>query len=161
MESSEESRAEKPPYVGALLRLCSERARERVHQAIREAGCDDLHETHLRLFTYPVPDGVRPSEIARRLGMTRQATNHVITQMEALGYLERRDGPDGRRLVYLTARTWTVAEAIWKAMRDLQSEWRAEIGERDFETFIAVLRRLAAAAAPAPAAAAPAASPRS
>jgi DNA-binding MarR family transcriptional regulator len=156
LESTTNASAEKPPYVGALLRLCFERARDRVHRAIREAGCDDLHETHLRLFTYPVPDGVRPSEIARRLGMTRQAANHVITQMESLGYLERRDGPDGRRLVYLTARSWSVAEAIWAAMRDLQAEWRAELGEARFEVFIGALRQLAAAA-PAP----PPASPRS
>jgi DNA-binding MarR family transcriptional regulator len=152
--------AEKPPFVGALLRLCFEHARARVHQAIREAGCDDLHETHLRLFTYPAPDGVRPSEIARRLGMSRQAANHVIAQMESLGYLERRDDPDGRRLVYLTPRSWKVTEAIWAAMRDLQAEWRAELGSERFEVFIGALRQLAAAP-PAPVPAAAPASPRS
>lgn len=148
MASSTESPVEKPPYVGALLRFCFHRARDRVHQTIRDAGGGDLHETHLGLFSYPPPDGVRPSELARRLGLSRQATNHVITQMETLGYLERRDGPEGRRLVYLTARSWKIAEAIWAAMRALQAEWRTEIGEERFETFIGVLRQLAAAPPP-------------
>jgi DNA-binding MarR family transcriptional regulator len=160
LRSSTNPPDEKPPYVGALLRLCFHRARDRVHQTIREAGGDDLHETHLGVFSYPPPDGVRPSELARRLGLSRQATNHVIAQMEALGYLERRDGPDGRRLVYLTARSWKLAEAIWAAMRALQAEWRAEIGEDRFEVFIGVLRQLSAEP-PAPAAALRPASPRS
>jgi DNA-binding MarR family transcriptional regulator len=150
VESSRESSAEKPPYVGALLRLCFQRARDRVVHAIRAAGFTDLHETHLGVFSYPLPDGVRPSELARRLGMSRQATNHVISQMEALGYLERRGGEGERRLVHMTDRSRAVAEAIWAEMRALEAEWRAEIGAETFDVFTAVLRRIAGVPPPAP-----------
>lgn len=141
-----------PPFVGALARLCFQRARARVEAAIRDAGGGDLHETHLAVFSYPLPDGVRPSELARRLNMSRQATNHVIAQLEAQGYLERR-APEGggRRLVYLTPRGWGVAEAIWASMRALQAEWAAQVGPDRFGVFVEVLRELALPAEGGPA----------
>jgi DNA-binding MarR family transcriptional regulator len=129
-----------------MARLCFLRARARVEAAIRSVAGTDLHETHLAVFSYPLPDGVRPSELARRLNMSRQAANHVIAQLEAQGYLERRmseGGSSNRRLVYLTPRGWQVAEAIWASMRDLQAEWAAQIGPERFATFVEVLRELA------------------
>lgn len=131
-------------YVGALLRLCWQRVRARINDAIRAAGFDDLQEIHMLVFSYPPPDGVRPSDLARRLNMSRQATNHVIAQMETLGYLERRAAEGGeRRLVYLTARGWSVGDAIFACLRDLQAEWAREIGPDRFADFMAVLRTLA------------------
>jgi DNA-binding MarR family transcriptional regulator len=134
-----------PPFVGALLRLCWQRARARIREAVREAGFTDLQEAQLLVFSYPPPDGVRPSELARRLFMSRQAANHVIQQMETLGYLERR-APEGgeRRLVYLTPRGWAVGEVIIASMRALQAEWAEEIGAQRFAEFVGVLKQLAA-----------------
>ena len=133
-----------PPFVGALLRLCWQHARRRIDDAIRENGFTDLQDSHLLVFQYPVPDGVRPSALARQLRMSRQATNYVIAQLEQLGYLERRAGPDGaRRLVYLTPRGWRVVETIYACSRGLQKEWAARVGRKRFEEFMDVLRALA------------------
>ncbi|NGM18444.1 winged helix-turn-helix transcriptional regulator [Roseomonas stagni] len=136
-----------PPYVGALAHQLYRLARERVVQSIRDAGGTDVHETHLPVFSYPLPDGMRPADLARRLGMSRQAGNHAIQQLEALGYLERRPAPGGgtRRLVYLQPRGWRIAEAIWASMRALEAELAAEVGEERFATFMAVLREVTAA----------------
>ena len=136
---------EAPPFVGALLRLCWRRVRDQIHEAIRAAGFTDLQDPHLPVFSYPLPDGVRPSELAHRIGMSRQATNYLITQMEALGYLERRAAKGGgdRRLVHLTERGWQVGEVILACLRDLQAEWAEEIGRERFGDFMDVLRRLA------------------
>src|SRR6185437_3638774 len=93
---------------------------------------------------YPPPDGVRPSELARRIRMSRQATNHIIGQLEALGYLERRAAARGeRRLVYMTERAWRVAETIFACLRTVQAEWAEEVGEEQFRAFMDVLRHLA------------------
>ncbi|MBV8105369.1 MAG: MarR family transcriptional regulator [Hyphomicrobiales bacterium] len=135
-----------PPFVGALLRLCLERVRARIREAVRAAGFTDLQDAYLAVFSYPLPDGVRPSELARRIRMSRQATNYLIAQMEALGYLERRttDGDDGaRRRVYFTKRAWRVNETIVACLRELQAEWEGEIGQKRFRAFIEVLRHFA------------------
>jgi DNA-binding MarR family transcriptional regulator len=134
-----------PPFVGALLRLCHERVRARMDEAIRAAGFTDLQPTHMAVFSFPPPDGVRPSELARRMRMSRQATNHVIAQLEAFGYLERRAIAGGeRRLVYMTERAWQVCETIFICLREVEAEWAGEIGHARFRDFMDVLRHFAA-----------------
>jgi DNA-binding MarR family transcriptional regulator len=132
-----------PPFIGALLRLTWQRVRSRMHSAIREAGFTDLQEAHFAVFSYPLPDGIRPSELARNMRMSRQAANYLIVQLEELGYLERR-APRGsdRRLVHLSARGRRVGETIFACLRDLQAEWAAEVGKDDFRRFMEVLRHL-------------------
>ncbi len=135
---------EGPPFVGALLRMCVRRIRARIDAAIENAGFGDLQETHLRVFSYPLPDGARPSELARHLGMTRQATNHVIVQLEDLGYLERRGGDGERRRVCFTPRAWGVVETIYAASREVQAEWAQEIGQDRYRALAETLRLIAA-----------------
>ena len=131
------------PFVGALLRLCWHRVRERIREALRDAGFDDLQDTHLLVFSYPLPDGVRPSELARQIGMSRQATNHVVMQMEALGYLERRAPSDGqRRLIFLAERGKRAGDAIFGCLRELESDWSRRVGPQRFSDFMDVLREL-------------------
>ena len=138
-----------PPYVGALLRLCWQRVRSRMQDAIREAGFTDLQEAHFPLFSYPLPDGVRLSDLARQLRMSRQATNYLVGQMEQLGYVERRAGDAGeRRLIYLTERGLRVADVIYTSLREVQAQWAGEVGHDRFEDFMDVLTVLAKEAGP-------------
>jgi len=132
-----------PPFVGALLRLTLQRVQVRMHQAIRDAGFTDLQDAHLAVFTYPLPHGVRPSELARNIRMSRQATNYLIVQLETMGYL-KRDAPQGsdRRLVYLSERGLDVGETIYACLRQIQAEWSKEVGRDQFNGFMDVLGQL-------------------
>jgi DNA-binding MarR family transcriptional regulator len=130
-------------FVGALLRLCYQQVRERMIEAIQAAGFTDLDEAYFPMFTYPPPNAARPSELARRFGMSRQAVNYLITQLEVAGYLQRRtDRRSGRRLVYLTSRGWQVIETMYAAARQLQAEWADEVGRERFAQFMDVLTEL-------------------
>jgi len=95
-----------PPLIGALLRTPFETVRERMLAGLHERGFSDLVAAHLDVFQYPGPDGQRPSELAQRARMSKQALNYLLGQMEKLGYLERRqDGEDHRfRRIHLTQR---------------------------------------------------------
>ena len=136
---------EGPPYVGALLRQCLEHVRARIEADLKSAGFTDLQPAHLIVFSFPPPDGMRPSDLARRIRMSRQATNHIIGQLEALGYLERRAERRGeRRRIYLTPRTWGMVKVVHATLLEIQAEWAAEIGPERFGDFMAALRRLAA-----------------
>ena len=133
------------PYVGALLRQCLEHVRGRIEADLRSAGFTDLQPAHLAVFSFPPPDGVRPSDLARRIRMSRQATNHIIGQLEALGYLERRAERKGeRRRIYLTPRTWGMVKVVHATLLEIQGEWAADIGPDRFGDFMATLRRFAA-----------------
>jgi DNA-binding MarR family transcriptional regulator len=135
--------AEHAPYIGAYLRWASGVVRKRVLEAWIERGFTDLNQAHLNVFQYPPPDGVRPSELAERAYMTKQAMNYLLVQLESLGYLERRtERGQSRRLVYLTRRGWQVFEAVWGAMQRLEAEWIAVLGKRKFDELRATLLEL-------------------
>ena len=76
--------------------------------------------------------------------MSRQATNHIIGQLEALGYIERRSERKGeRRRIYPTPRAWEMVKVIHSTLLRIQAEWAAEIGPDRFLDFMATLRRFA------------------
>ena len=134
-----------PPLLGALLRFGWLRVRARMAEAIRAEGFADLQDAHLSLFQYPGPDGRRPSDLARQTRMSRQATNHLLGQLEAWGYIIRRAASgDERRLVYLTPRGRTVIRTLRRAVRAFERDLAREIGTEPFAVFINVLQVCAA-----------------
>ena len=77
--------------------------------------------------------------------MSRQATNHIIGQLEALGYIERRSERKGeRRRIYPTPRAWQMVKVIHSTLLRIQAEWAAEIGPDRFREFMTMLRTFAA-----------------
>jgi len=131
-----------PPYVAALLRMAYQQARERQLEAQAKRGFSDLNQALLSVLVYPPPDGERPSDLAERTNMTKQAMNYLLNQLEQLGYVERRANQRGRRLVYLTKKGWAVFETQWNAMQKLEDEWAKKIGKKRFADFRGVLQEL-------------------
>ena len=132
-----------PPFVGALLRMSYQVTRRRQFPVLKQRGHTELNQALLNVFQYPPPDGVRPTDIAERTNMTKQAINYLLGQLERLGYIERRAVKgSSRRLVYLTRRGWEVFEIQWEAMQELEAEWAAQVGQKRFDDFMEVLREL-------------------
>jgi DNA-binding MarR family transcriptional regulator len=129
-------------YVGALLRRTYQATRERTFKALMERGMTDLNPALLNVFVYPPPDGVRPTELADRLNMTKQALNYLLGQLESLGYIERRTGRGSRRLVFLTRRGWQVFETQWETLQTIENEWSAILGAKRFDELMDALRQL-------------------
>lgn len=131
------------PYIGALMRMGLEVARGRILDALAQAGLADLNLTHLGLFQYPPIDGQRPSEVAKRLRMSKQALNHLLGQLERLGYLERCAEVSGRQTtLHYTERGWRVLEVTVAAMQRLEADWQDQIGKRRFAEFKSTLKEL-------------------
>lgn len=135
--------ARRPPFVAGLLRMAYEVARRRQLQVQFEQGFTDLTQAHLNVLVYPPPDGVRPTELAERCFMTKQAMNYLLGELEARGYIERCS-EKGRRsvLIHLTRRGWKFFETQWVAMKQLEDEWAAIIGKKQFGEFLGILRHL-------------------
>ena len=86
-----------PPLIGALLRVPWEAVQRHMLERLHERGFDDLDAAHLNVFQYPGPQGARPSELAARLRISKQALNYLLGELERLDYLERRPDPDDLR----------------------------------------------------------------
>lgn len=133
-----------PPFIGALLRLAREAVGGRLLDGLSKAGFGDINAAYFTVLHYPSPDGATPSELAERAGMTKQAMNYTLGQLEELGYIKRKS-ETGRRqtIVRLTPRGWRAIEAIWQISIEIETELREAIGKAHFEDFRAVLKRLA------------------
>src|SRR5215213_8892654 len=86
-----------PPLIGALLRLPWDAVQQHMLDHLHERGFGDFDAAYLIVFQYPGPQGARPSELAARLRISKQALNYLLGQLERLDYLERRPDPDDQR----------------------------------------------------------------
>src|SRR5215217_1943464 len=132
------------PMIGALLRLAAARAHGLLYARLREAGYSDLRPAHFALFQFPGPHGVRPVELAARLGMAKQALTPLLNDLERAGYLERRPAADdGRgRVLWLTARGLAFVGAIKEIVTGIEAEWSARLGAERFTALQEALREL-------------------
>jgi len=88
------------------------------------AGYRDLRPLHGMAFQALGPDGATSSELADRLGVTKQATGQIIDDLERKGYVQRTTHPAGgrRRLVVLTDKARTHLNEAGRALHDLETE---------------------------------------
>jgi DNA-binding MarR family transcriptional regulator len=124
-----------PPLIGALLRMPWEAVQERMLERLHERGFDDLDAAHLNVFQYPGPQGAKPSELAARLRISKQALNYLLGELERLGYLERRPHPDDLRAkqIALTRRGEAAVTVIRDAVAELETEWAGQLGPKRFD----------------------------
>lgn len=109
--------------------------RRRMLERLHERGFDDLELAHLNVLQYPGPEGARPSELAARLGMSKQALNYLLGELERLGYVERRPDPDDLRSkrIALTSRGSSVVPVIREAVCEVENEWAEQLGRSRFD----------------------------
>lgn len=75
-------------------RLVNERALERLRDI---PGMPPIRSAHTALFPHIGHEGTRPSELAARLGISKQAVGQLVDELEHWGVVERRPDPeDGR-----------------------------------------------------------------
>src|ERR1041384_8060793 len=124
----------KDMLIGALLRVPAQAIHRRIIKDLNAAGYDELRMPHIAVLQFPGPDGVRPSRLAERADISKQAMNQLLGSLEGFGYIVRSDGPeDGRmRVVRFTKRGHAAYAKIHDILRDIEREWSAELGAKDF-----------------------------
>jgi DNA-binding MarR family transcriptional regulator len=109
--------------------------RQRLYEAVVAAGFEDLTPAHLYVFQRPGPDGLRPTDLAARMNMTKQATNHLLSGLEARGYIERAAAlDDGRgKVLHTTARGRQIAQIMAETSLALEADWALRLGRDALE----------------------------
>jgi DNA-binding MarR family transcriptional regulator len=131
----------KPPLIGALLRVPAQAIHRRLISDLRAAGFADLSLPHMAVLQFPGPDGVRPSTLAERAGMSKQAMNQLLKTLEKLGYITRSAVPDdsGGRIVRFTRRGRAAYGKMAESLQDIEREWSRELGPKRFAELKALL----------------------
>jgi DNA-binding MarR family transcriptional regulator len=130
--------------IGALLRVPAQAIHRRIIKELNAAGFEELRVPHMAVLQFPGPDGVRPGALAERAGMSKQAMNQLLRSLEGLGYIVRSDAPgEGRaRIVRFTKRGRAAYAKVHDILRDIEREWRAELGPGDFARLKQLLSRV-------------------
>ena len=133
-----------PPLIGALLRIPWEAVQRHMLERLRERGFDDFDRAYFAVFRYPGPQGARPTDLAAQLGISKQALNYLLRELERLGYLEREPHPDDLRSkrIVVTERGVAAVGVIRQAIAEMEAAWAERLGPRRFAQLRTLLLEL-------------------
>lgn len=125
---------ERGPFVGSMMRVGRTWVMEQVYAGAAAAGYTDIGRAHIALFSFPSPDGARPSELAERLQITKQSVNGLLRDLERAGYLIRTlDPTDGRaRVIRLTERGEALLDVVTAAAHAAEEAIASLLGPERF-----------------------------
>lgn len=119
------------PLIGSLCREVWQWVRREIHAAAIAAGYDDLNPAHVAVFRNPGPDGMRPTELADDMQITKQSVNELLGYLERHGYIVRVPDPtDSRsRRIELTETGSELQAVVWRAAETAERKASAVIGD--------------------------------
>jgi DNA-binding MarR family transcriptional regulator len=114
---------------------------EGLQARLRSKGWPAVNRTQSMVMTNVVSGTVRPAEIARNLGISRQAIHSTLAQMAKLGMIVLEVDPHDRRhlVVSLTDRGAIMRQDAQLAMDAMSAQIAEKIGQDRFETMLAGL----------------------
>lgn len=121
--------------LAALLRLARNSLARRIRSALTDAGYEDLPANGPYVISATSVTGVALAAIIERLGLSKQASGHLVDLLVLRGYLDRHVDPDDRRrlIVSPTERGSDAAGVIRKAADLLEARLVAVVGAADVE----------------------------
>jgi DNA-binding MarR family transcriptional regulator len=133
-----------PSLIGALLRVPAQAIHRRLIDGLNASGFAELRLPQMAVFQFLVPEGVSPGVLAERAGISKQAMNQLLRSLEEFGYIGRSGARDDRRhtVVRLTTRGRAAYARILDILRDIEREWRDELGSKPFADLKALLVRV-------------------
>jgi len=122
---------------------------DELHTELARQGHPDMRPMHGFVFQAIGPDGTTAAQLARRLGVSKQAAGKTIDHLERLGYTERAPDPaDARRkVVRLTGRAVDALARSARVFDELRARWARVIGEARLRALESDLRRVTSAEA--------------
>jgi DNA-binding MarR family transcriptional regulator len=134
-----------PDHILALLGHLLDGLRRDFASAVRAAPAPpvlrELRSSHIRMLSLTPPEGMRVSDLAERIGMTKQSLGEFATALEGLGLMESaRDPADRRvRIVRPTPLGLEVVETSARLIAEVEAAWRERVGARDWDRLRALL----------------------
>lgn len=133
-------------HIGRLLLAGTRRFDEDLTARLHARGYRDIRPAHSAVFAHLDRDGTRPSELARRAGMTKQSMGELLADLEEKGYVVRRDDPSDQRakVVVLTEAGVRLDREAARAIGEIERAYRRRLGPDRLEalrTTLDALRR--------------------
>lgn len=99
-------------------------------EQLAQAGYVDVHPAHATIFQLLPVEGLRVTELAKRAQLTKQYLGRLVTELEALGYLERTSDLTDRRakLILLSERGREITRVAEGIIANIEAAWAQRIG---------------------------------
>lgn len=116
----------------ALVQLLAATGGPRLKAAFAEAGLDGIRPAQAVALVPLATGGLHASDLADRLGVSRQAVAQAVTALERHGYVSRAANPvDARtRIIELTPRGRQALRVMRSNAVDSEKRWEQVIGQR-------------------------------
>jgi DNA-binding MarR family transcriptional regulator len=113
-----------------------------LHRRLAEEGWTDVRPAYGFVLLAAREGPVTPGEVARLLGVTKQAASVLVARMGEAGYLEpAAPTGDGRvRAVVLTAKARELLGVVEAIYAELEAGWAAVVGPDAVETVRGTVR---------------------
>jgi DNA-binding MarR family transcriptional regulator len=143
MADSKPNRTTLQPDFALLVVGASRPVAERLNAAVERAGIDDMRSPYGFVIRALASEPLGLTELAERLGVTKQAAIKVVDEMEARGFLVREPHPADRRakVLALTGKGERVRRAALAESRRMERELRRALGDEDVDALRRVLVR--------------------
>lgn len=130
--------------VGQLLVRLLYHFREEMLAAAADGGHPSIRPPHLQVFANLRSEGIRLTELAARAHLSLAAASEFVTELEDIGYLERRPDPgDGRaKLILPTRKGRQLLGAAGTRVAEIEAQWATTVGSRRFEQTCQALQKI-------------------
>ncbi|MEU7555182.1 MarR family winged helix-turn-helix transcriptional regulator [Streptomyces sp. NPDC044571] len=117
------------PELAFLLGLGFQLLLGEFTRRLDEAGYGDLRPVHGMAFQALKGPGATATELAERLGVTKQAAGQIVDDLEKRGYVRREPHPEGgrRKLVVLTPAADRHLAVAGRVLHALEAELGADV----------------------------------
>ena len=131
-------------HLGTLLRDPELTINELVSEGLAERGFANIRPAHGTIGQHIADSGSRVTELAQLAQVSKPTVVYLVNDLELLGYVKRIPDPtDGRaKLVCLTERGARAQREARKIVAEIERDWGAVLGERDFAALRKLLERL-------------------
>jgi DNA-binding MarR family transcriptional regulator len=127
-------------HLGWLLGRADLLFAEGVTRGMHERGFTGIRLVHIALIRNVDEHGTRITDIARRAGMTKQATGQLVAEFVELGYIRLANDPDDGRvkIARYTAKGKRLLLAIVASIKQTEDAAAGTIGPKQ----LALLKRV-------------------
>jgi DNA-binding MarR family transcriptional regulator len=128
-----------------MLALGNLVAESREH-ILSQAG-SELRPSHHRVIGHVPPEGITVTELAERVGMTKQGIGQFVQQLTDSGHLRTTAHPQDKRLriIRRTSKGDASVRQLAAVLAKLEQRWAERVGRARYRQFRDVLDQLAEA----------------
>jgi DNA-binding MarR family transcriptional regulator len=130
--------------IGQILVRLLRQFRAELFEPAAGQGYPDLREPHLHIFGNVGVDGIRLTDLAARAQLSLATTSELVSELQQLGYLERRvDGADRRaKLIFPTPRGRRALDDAGDLVAQIEEHWAQIVGPERFAGACRTLQEL-------------------